>query len=104
MDSNSIRLPGFGLPLDVEEVEGAFPSAIMDWTGYPLTVRERTMMSLMNVITDKPDWDRKVFDENITRKWRQEALEDENMDVSERMLDWVSTLFRINFLIIGCKE
>ena len=48
------------------------------------------MLSLMNTLTDKPDWGRKVFDEGITKKWRQEAKENRELDISERMLDWVS--------------
>lgn len=31
-------------------------------------------MELVNVITDKPDWQRKVFDEEIVKKWRAEML------------------------------
>ncbi|KAL8992011.1 MAG: hypothetical protein Q9169_007449 [Polycauliona sp. 2 TL-2023] len=31
-------------------------------------------MALMNTITDKPDWQHKVFDEAIVKKWRSEAL------------------------------
>ncbi|KAF7967155.1 hypothetical protein HWV62_35662 [Athelia sp. TMB] len=32
------------------------------------------MMRLMNSITDKPDWNRKVFDEEIVAKWTLEAM------------------------------
>jgi len=31
------------------------------------------MIQMMNEITDKPDWDVKVFDPAITAKWREEA-------------------------------
>lgn len=51
------------------------------------------MMAIMDKITDKSDWDKKIFDENIVQKWRQEALGTEGMDVSEKMLDWVCTNF-----------
>ncbi|KAM3424135.1 hypothetical protein BST61_g11319 [Cercospora zeina] len=51
-----------------------FPNAISDWSGTPLTLRERRMMALMGEITDKPEWDRKVFDDKIVAKWRAEAL------------------------------
>ncbi|GIZ41376.1 hypothetical protein CKM354_000468200 [Cercospora kikuchii] len=51
-----------------------FPNAISDWSGTPLTQRERRMMALMGEITDKPEWDRKVFDDKIVAKWRAEAL------------------------------
>jgi hypothetical protein len=40
----------------------------------PLIVRELAMMDVMDKITDKPDWHKKVFDDNIVSKWRKEAL------------------------------
>lgn len=40
-----------------------------------LPVREVFMMVLMDRLSDKPDWDKKVFDEEIVAKWRKEALE-----------------------------
>ena len=51
------------------------------------------MMAIMDKITDKPDWDKKVFDDAIVQKWRLEALATEDVDVSEKMLDWVRTNF-----------
>jgi hypothetical protein len=32
------------------------------------------MMNVMDKITDKPDWHKKAFDDNIVSKWRKEAL------------------------------
>jgi hypothetical protein len=32
------------------------------------------MIAVMAALKDKPDWERKVFDELIVDKWRQEAL------------------------------
>ncbi|KAL8728685.1 MAG: hypothetical protein Q9166_005249 [cf. Caloplaca sp. 2 TL-2023] len=74
-------------------------------------------MELVNTITDKPDWQRKVFDDVIVAKWRAEALTPKSLrgtpkaspeagsagegggsqsstsrgevEVSPRMLDWV---------------
>ena len=86
----TIKLPGFGLPINEGGPSDRFPNAVMDWGATPITVRERTMMSMMNSITDKPEWDRKVFEDDIVSKWRQEALGTEDMDVTEKMLDWVS--------------
>ncbi|KAK3904892.1 hypothetical protein C8A05DRAFT_13257 [Staphylotrichum tortipilum] len=39
-----------------------------------LCVRETAMMMVMDLLTDKPDWHIKVFDDEIAEKWRQEAL------------------------------
>lgn len=39
-----------------------------------LVVREVAMMHIMDRLTDKVDWHRKVFDDEIVDKWRIEAL------------------------------
>jgi len=90
MSTSTVKYPGFGLQVNEEGPPDRFPNAIKDWAGMPITVRERTMMFIMNSITDKPDWDRKVFDDNVTQKWRQEALDAPDMDVTVKMLDYVS--------------
>ena len=50
------------------------------------------MMEFMNRITDKPGWEKKVFDEIITKKWKSEALSAPSIDISERMVNWVGHL------------
>ncbi|KFY35493.1 hypothetical protein V494_05861 [Pseudogymnoascus sp. VKM F-4513 (FW-928)] len=40
-----------------------------------LPIREVFMMVLMDRLSDKVDWHKKVFDEEIVSKWRKEALE-----------------------------
>lgn len=74
-----IRVPGFGgIPVDFqEEWDGnkRFAHGANDWNQHPrLTVRELAMLELMNALSDKPDWEKKVFDEEIVEKWHQEAL------------------------------
>ena len=66
-----VRLPGFGLPL---EQSSEIPTATDGWFANPITVRERTMIALMATLKDKPDWTRKVFDNEIVDKWRLEAI------------------------------
>lgn len=93
-----IKFPGFGLPLDDMPSSWKrdcadrkrFPNAIQDWAGLGVTVRERNMLSFINLITDKPEWDRKVFDEEIVGKWRQEASAND-ADFSGKMFDFVSS-------------
>lgn len=92
LEETSVKLPGFGLPVNYTPDE-YFPSAALEWSGTILTVRELNMMAIMDSITDKKDWDKKVFDDTIVQKWRQEALGTEGMDLSEKMLDWVCTTF-----------
>lgn len=100
MTSDPVILPGFGLPLAIYDPYEHFPKAIAYWAGEAATVRERTMLALMDGITDKPEWDRKIFDESIIQKWRREAV-DSDMDVSEKMLDWVcyTSFIDFNYLI-----
>jgi hypothetical protein len=46
------------------------------------------MMQIMNVITDKPEWERKVFDEHIIAKWREEVARS-GQDATPKMMDWI---------------
>ena len=47
-------------------------------------------MNLMNRITDKEGWEWKIHDEKIVATWKTEALAAAGVDISERMVDWVS--------------
>jgi hypothetical protein len=46
------------------------------------------MLQIMNLVTEKPDWERKVFDTSITTKWREE-LAQSGQDVTPKMMDWI---------------
>ncbi|KAM6491104.1 Protein of unknown function (DUF4246) domain containing protein [Amanita muscaria] len=45
-------------------------------------------MRLMNQLTDKPDWNIKVFDDDIANKWKNEALAVGDVDITQGMVDW----------------
>ena len=62
------------------------------YRGALLSVRERTMMELMNRLSDKMTWNVKVFDDKINAKWKTEALNTPDVDLSEKMVDWVGIL------------
>lgn len=101
MDAAPFKVPGFGLPVNHRfSYEEHFPSALSDLSNnfyiekIAVTLRELTMLYLMNTITDKPDWDSKVFDEELIRKWSEEARNSETMDVTGKMLDYVSNVPR----------
>ena len=56
--------------------------------------RERHMILVMGQLTDKPEWKRKVLDQEIVKKWKKECIERwQNEPVekqfSERMFDYV---------------
>ncbi|KFZ18677.1 hypothetical protein V502_04004 [Pseudogymnoascus sp. VKM F-4520 (FW-2644)] len=96
--STSFDLPGFSLPLnytpndrtshylfpnalDYSDVEGGYMSRLN-------THRDLLMMQVINSITEKPEWDRKVFDDKITSKWRKE-IADSGKDITPKMIDWI---------------
>ncbi|KAI0466334.1 hypothetical protein F4859DRAFT_507430 [Xylaria cf. heliscus] len=82
MTNESLRrleLPGFGMPLtQLPELGGKYFMHAL-WEGWRfesvgLKLREVRMMEFMNQVTDKPEWERKVFDEEIVNRWRAEAM------------------------------
>ncbi|KAL2813176.1 hypothetical protein BDW59DRAFT_34953 [Aspergillus cavernicola] len=87
-------LPGFSLPLNHEPEIDPFPNALdpqhveNDQFGRFDTQREIVMRQIINSIIDKPEWHHKVFDDEITTKWRQEVAVS-GRDVSPKMMDWV---------------
>ncbi|KAL8672802.1 MAG: hypothetical protein Q9168_002766 [Polycauliona sp. 1 TL-2023] len=88
MSTSTMELPGFRSKLHARNdlnyhKAEKFPIAVMN-EGYQyraptLPVREYTIMSLVNSITDKPDWHRKIFDDSIVKKWKAEALTQSSM-------------------------
>ncbi|KAH8904798.1 hypothetical protein BR93DRAFT_916535 [Coniochaeta sp. PMI_546] len=82
--SGPLRVPGFSMEIDADLKEDSlrpdgehgcyFADGIEGWSGQRLTVREIAMLNLMESITDKPDWDKKVFDDAIVDKWHDEAV------------------------------
>ena len=54
-----------------------------------LTIREYTMMDLMNRLTDKRKWAEKIYHEGIVAKLKEDILAAPNVDISEKMVDWV---------------
>ncbi|KAF8972573.1 hypothetical protein BDZ97DRAFT_1913065 [Flammula alnicola] len=97
--SSGTLLPGFGRPLDFvpdnedpDYVGDLFPNALSNWDSgrvalHMTTLREFTMLQLMNSITDKPDWHVKVNNPAIAKKWRDEALASDS-DITPKMVDW----------------
>lgn len=89
----AVKAPGFGLKVDGKDARPRFPNAISGWRSNGVPVREQRMLAFIDRISDKPNWETKVFDETILAKWREEASarpEDLNGDVvlSEEMFDF----------------
>ncbi|KAK2749298.1 hypothetical protein FQN55_003623 [Onygenales sp. PD_40] len=125
-----LMLPGVGLPLN--SVDGwkaqassygyvtnvmlpdsrttaLFPSALhpkdIEYTKAALQltpVREFVMLRVMNSITDKPGWENKVFNTDITAKWKEEIMGNEAIDFTVEMWDWV--VAELQFKTEGFKK
>lgn len=78
--------------VDAYEGEGdkLCPHGARGWYPLPLTKRELSMLAIMNLLTDKPEWDSKVFDEAIVAKWKREAFESWERLMSDGAFSWVS--------------
>ncbi|KAG6860728.1 hypothetical protein C0995_008084 [Termitomyces sp. Mi166 len=60
------------------------------------------MLNFMDSVTDKPDWHEKVFDDKITSKWKEEALANKDVDISEKMVGWC--IDELRYKTIGFKK
>ena len=108
-DDIPVQLPGFGysissMPYTVYYQDARrrrirrrmrFPTAVI-WEDrseeeiMAITFREIVMLRIMNELTDKPEWSRKIFDEKIAKKWRDEALSAQSDDITDKCVDYVS--------------
>jgi hypothetical protein len=80
MQKPTHKYPGVNFALTdnvgVSDIDAHYP---IGFPNYPLgesnvmPVKEVAMMILMDTLTDKPDWHRKVFVESVVQKWRKEA-------------------------------
>ncbi|KAL3490985.1 hypothetical protein BJX62DRAFT_225529 [Aspergillus germanicus] len=92
------ELPGWNLPLTYKPErdwrDTVFANALDHtdiedgYCGYTFTVRELLMMQIMESVTDKPDWEKKVFNEEITNKWREEIAQS-GRDVTDKMIEYI---------------
>ena len=46
------------------------------------------MLRLMDSMTDKPDWNKKIYNDDIVSKWRKEATAVPDSLINERAFDW----------------
>ncbi|KAI5274727.1 hypothetical protein E4T47_02222 [Aureobasidium subglaciale] len=100
-EDGKLSLPGFGRPVNevleqkdwghryppTAKMINRCPNALQEWGPEPITVREKNMMQVVNSITDKAEWRRKVFDEGIIANWRAEAITEEGQGFTEKMFD-----------------
>lgn len=70
-----LKVPGFFHYYRFElDNDDRFRHGANDFQQSPrLTAREVAMLGVMNALTDKPDWQKKVFDDDIVGRWKEEA-------------------------------
>jgi hypothetical protein len=73
------KYPGLGLPLRYNPNHDygyyANSASLHGSESELIFVRELAMMDVMDKLTDKLDWHKKVFDDAIVERWKKEALE-----------------------------
>lgn len=88
----NLNVPGYGLSLDYfprnkDEASPVLNDDEEGWRARTLLIREACMLRLVEDITNKPEWWRKVPDPEIAAKWKKEALD----------MDWQSYLRHADF-------
>jgi hypothetical protein len=93
---HSLKVPGFGLPIDFahkdvwnhQDPSTYFSHGINNFRSDRMTVREVAMIKFMEAVTEKPDWNVKVFDQDIIKKWGEEAMAMPKSVMSEKAVQW----------------
>ncbi|KAK3298743.1 uncharacterized protein B0H64DRAFT_318307 [Chaetomium fimeti] len=86
------KYPGWNLDLrltNYKDSHGHYPMGIhFNYYGVNsalMPVRETAMLLVMDRLTDKPNWHTKVFDDEIAKKWKTEALAWPDEDLWDRL-------------------
>ena len=61
------------------------------WAAQPTTKRELAIVAVINQLTDKKGWEKKVFDKGIVAKWKDEAISAPGSMITEITWNWVTT-------------
>ncbi|KAG8631442.1 hypothetical protein KVT40_000582 [Elsinoe batatas] len=91
----SVQRPGMGLDIDhyqkhPRDLEEGGPHAVFNngWSNPCVLLREKRLVEAIDRLSDKPDWRRKVFDEEITSRWRREVVSNAEQGFSDAMFDF----------------
>lgn len=89
-----LKVPGFSYDYRFQlDARDRFRHGANDFQQSPrLTAREVAMLGVMSALTDKTDWHKKVFDDEIAAKWKQEACAIPL--ISDMAWDWCLTELR----------
>jgi len=74
-----VQRPGLGRPLRLDlQSKKRFPSALAIYEGWhanTIGTRERAMLWFVDYVTDKPGWNKDVFDDAAVAKWKEEVAD-----------------------------
>ncbi|KAJ5986449.1 hypothetical protein N7451_010814, partial [Penicillium sp. IBT 35674x] len=88
LKSTSLKVPGLhDLPINVLLAHDQFATGTNDWYGHILTAKELAILDLINTITDRPDWHRATFDQQVIAQWREDAVASSSL-IHDKTWDW----------------
>ncbi|KAL4932551.1 DUF4246 domain-containing protein [Aspergillus undulatus] len=86
--TSPLKVPGLhGLPINVLLSRDQFATGTNDWHAPILTARELAILDLINTITDRPGWHRAIFDQQVTARWREDAVASSSL-INDKTWDW----------------
>ncbi|KAF3398054.1 hypothetical protein F1880_005779 [Penicillium rolfsii] len=86
--TNPIKVPGLGkIPVNVLLSHDQFATGTNEWTSHILTAKELAMLDLINKITDRSNWNRSIFDQQVIAQWREDALSSSSL-INDKTWDW----------------
>lgn len=87
-NKTTLKVPGLhDLPINVLLSHDQFATGVNDWYGHILTAKELAILDLINTITDRPDWHRAIFDQQVTAQWREDAVASSSL-INDKTWDW----------------
>jgi hypothetical protein len=91
-DGSKLLVPGFGLPINFQTKAASYlRHGINDFKAERYTAKEVAMLQFMDVVMDKKDWQTKVLDDSIVKKWKMESSSQEKSLMSDAAFEWCIT-------------
>ena len=87
-NKTTLKVPGLhDLPVNVLLSHDQFATGVNDWYGHILTAKELAILDLISSITDRPDWHRGIFDQQVIAQWRDDAVASSSL-INDKTWDW----------------
>ncbi|CAG8185039.1 unnamed protein product [Penicillium nalgiovense] len=87
-NKTTLKVPGLhDLPIKVLLSHDQFATGVNDWHGHILTAKELAILDLINTITDRPDWHRAIFGQQLITQWREDAVASSSL-INNKTWDW----------------